>query len=147
MRCVNCQRTASPDDTQCPYCGCPVLSAVGKSERERLADNVRKIWDESRMPDNVVPLVRPGVPLWHRLAPAADLAIWLIVWGLVTSWLGVAASLYAWIAFALAVTVYFVALAANGPPSVFLHIGQDHEPQEVPGDTTGIDENPRVSGL
>lgn len=77
MRCVNCGRQAAPDDSACPYCGCPVLSRHADPVDERRTAEVRRLFDEAagRPALHVVPL-RPEAP---RQGP--DLADALLVLG------------------------------------------------------------------
>jgi hypothetical protein len=106
----------SPDDSQCPYCGCPVLSAHanhGAGTSDNYARQVRRIWDDPSDPlaDKVVPLPVEGAataagiprePSLRLLDGIGDTVLWGLLWLAVSLALGVAGTLETWAVFGLA---------------------------------------------
>lgn len=116
MRCVSCGRMTSSEDSQCPYCGCPVLSehqAGGAGARAAYTRQVSRIWDEPSDPTGgkVVPLPVAGAEAASSVDPEpglrlldgiAETVLWGLVWLAVSLALGLASSPETWAVFGLA---------------------------------------------
>lgn len=107
MRCVNCQRSVADDDSQCPFCGCPVLTAAPNPAHTRVARELGRLWAHPSGGDNVVSLVavrRAALARWLRDA-ALEVGCWGVIWGGVAALLGVATSPGTWVVYVLALSL------------------------------------------
>ena len=147
MRCVNCGRMASADDTQCPYCGCPVLTAA-ETSRHKAGARVRRLWEESTLPENVVALPRrPRIRMTVSLV-AGEALVWGSVWLIVAGLLGVLSVGWAWLVPLLLLAVNLVIYQTyNIEPwhqRLLAKWREEEQPPDDQDDTTG---NHRVSGM
>jgi len=104
MRCVSCGRMASAEDSQCPYCGCPVLSRPGAGASRELSDNVLELFGEPPAGAEVVPFPGGETPVDgpQPIDYLSESFVWAVVWIPLAWALGVLQIPLAWLALVLA---------------------------------------------
>lgn len=147
MRCVNCGRRAAPDDSACPYCGCPVLSRHADPVDERRTAEVRRLFDEAagRPALHVVPF-RPEAPSGPNLADTVlVLVFWMIAQAIPWLLLGVADVVWAWAIGPAAAILELTVLRLYGARPWFRR--PEAPKEENDADRSAASVHPRVSGL
>lgn len=148
MRCVNCGRQAAADDSQCPYCGCPVLSRHDDPQAVRRAAHVRRLWDDAAEAPaaEVVPLYTAP----RGLQPVdifSEAAIWGVSWLLLAWLLGVVAEPATWAAAAVGLLVDCFVLATYNVRPWYHRLRRRNRPSGGSDDASRPAPTARVSGL